>query len=167
MQPIDLCVSVTAAAIRSKYELNRSAGVRARSPSVSRMMSPRAPDNAQKRALQTLIHRRFTLATSLSLRFGSTASGRRRGTAPVVLFFHGFAAIWSSWRAKIAAVANAGWRAWGWTCAAMARATHRMMQMPTSFACVGDLAGVFDHLCIATAVVVGHDFGVHKPGTQP
>jgi pimeloyl-ACP methyl ester carboxylesterase len=33
------------------------------------------------------------------------------GKGPAVLFSHGFPAIWSSWRAQMEAVANAGFRA--------------------------------------------------------
>jgi pimeloyl-ACP methyl ester carboxylesterase len=82
------------------------------------------------------------------------------GSGPAVLFCHGFPAIWSSWRAQMAAVAAAGFRAialdmrgYGQSDAPVAAEAY----MP--FYTVGDLVGVLDHLDIPTAVIIGHDFG--------
>ncbi|WP_108610555.1 alpha/beta hydrolase [Aminobacter sp. MSH1] len=82
------------------------------------------------------------------------------GAGPTVLFCHGFPAIWSSWRSQMAAVAGAGWRA-----IALDMRGYGKSDAPDdaeayiSFQCVGDLVGILDALGIATAVVVGHDFG--------
>jgi len=82
------------------------------------------------------------------------------GSGPVVLLCHGFPSLWSMWRAQMAAIAAAGWRAvaidmrgYGRSDAPEAAAAY------TPFDTVGDLVAVLDHLGVATAPVVGHDFG--------
>jgi pimeloyl-ACP methyl ester carboxylesterase len=85
-----------------------------------------------------------------------------QGNGPAVLFCHGFPAIWSSWQAQMDAIAEAGWRA-----IALDMRGYGESEAPanaeayTAFQCVGDLIGVLDALNIATAVVVGHDFGAN------
>ena len=83
-----------------------------------------------------------------------------QGSGPAILFCHGFPAIWSSWRAQMAAVADAGWRAIaldmrGYGESDAPDATEAYMATH----CVGDLVALLDALGIETAVLVGHDFG--------
>lgn len=85
-----------------------------------------------------------------------------QGSGPAVLFCHGFPAIWSSWRAQMAAVADAGWRAIaldmrGYGESDAPQGANAYMAAP----CVGDLVGMLDALGIASAVLVGHDFGAN------
>ncbi len=84
------------------------------------------------------------------------------GEGPAVLFCHGFPAIGSSWRAQMAAVADAGYRAlvpdmrgYGGSDAPDAPAAY------TPFQTVGDLVGLLDHFGLPDCVVVGHDFGAN------
>lgn len=84
------------------------------------------------------------------------------GNGPAILFCHGFPAIWSSWRAQITAVADAGWRAialdmrgYGESDAPPAAEAYVATHI------VGDLVAVLDALEIETAVLVGHDFGAN------
>ena len=84
------------------------------------------------------------------------------GEGPAVLFCHGFPAIGSSWRAQMAAVAGAGFRAlapdmrgYGGSDAPAAHTQY------TPFQTVGDLVGLLDHFGLPDCVVVGHDFGAN------
>lgn len=82
------------------------------------------------------------------------------GTGPVVLFCHGFPDTWRGWRRQMEAVAAAGHRAialdmrgYGESSAPADAALY------TPFHTVGDLVGLLDALSVATATIVGHDFG--------
>ena len=82
------------------------------------------------------------------------------GQGPAVVFCHGFPAIWSSWKAQIEAVAGAGFmaiapdmRGYGESSAPAEAEAY------TPYETVGDLVAILDAARVATASVVGHDFG--------
>ena len=84
------------------------------------------------------------------------------GQGPAVLFCHGFPAIWSCWRAQMAAVAKAGFRAiapdmrgYGGSSAPLEAEDY------TPYDTVGDLVAILDAAEASTACVVGHDFGAN------
>src|SRR5579863_9852727 len=84
------------------------------------------------------------------------------GKGAAVVFCHGFPAIWSSWKAQMEALATAGFRAlaldmrgYGGSSAPVEADAY------TPYQTVGDLVAVLDTAGIATASVVGHDFGAH------
>jgi pimeloyl-ACP methyl ester carboxylesterase len=85
-----------------------------------------------------------------------------QGEGPAVLFCHGFPAIWSCWTAQMEAVANAGCMA-----IALDMRGYGGSSIPaeaedyTPYETVGDLVAVLDAAGIATATVVGHDFGAN------
>jgi pimeloyl-ACP methyl ester carboxylesterase len=83
-----------------------------------------------------------------------------QGEGPVVVFCHGFPAIWSCWKAQIEAVAGAGFgtialdmRGYGGSSAPVEAEAY------TPYQTVGDLVAILDAAGVATASVVGHDFG--------
>ena len=84
------------------------------------------------------------------------------GEGPAVLFCHGFPAIWSSWKAQMEAVASAGFRA-----IALDMRGYAGSSAPaepdayTPYETVGDLVAILDAAGVATATVVGHDFGAN------
>lgn len=91
---------------------------------------------------------------------GITLHVVEHGEGPAVLLCHGFPAIWSSWRSQMEALAQAGYhalapdmRGYGESDAPEAAEAY------TPFHTVGDLVGILDNFGLATAVVVGHDFG--------
>jgi pimeloyl-ACP methyl ester carboxylesterase len=101
----------------------------------------------------TLTHREIE-ANGISLHFAE------KGEGPAVLFCHGFPAIWSCWKAQMEAVARAGFRAialdmrgYGGSSAPAEAEAY------TPYQTVGDLVAILDAAGIATASVVGHDFG--------
>lgn len=83
-----------------------------------------------------------------------------QGSGPAVIFCHGFPETADTWRLQMLAVARAGYRA-----IALDMRGHGSSSAPadpalyTSLHTVGDLIAVLDSLDIATAVVVGHDWG--------
>jgi pimeloyl-ACP methyl ester carboxylesterase len=83
-----------------------------------------------------------------------------QGTGPLVLLCHGFPELWCSWRAQMAALADAGWRAvapdmrgYGGSDAPPEPAQYTMLHH------VGDRVGLVHALGEKQAVVVGHDWG--------
>lgn len=79
---------------------------------------------------------------------------------PVVLFCHGWPESWYSWRAQMAAVAAAGYRAvapdmrgYGGSSAPEHPADYTLLHH------VGDLVGLLKALGASQAVLVGHDWG--------
>ncbi|HEY0257906.1 MAG TPA: alpha/beta hydrolase [Candidatus Methylacidiphilales bacterium] len=93
---------------------------------------------------------------------GITLHFVEQGEGPVVLFCHGFPAIWSSWKAQMEAVASAGFRAialdmrgYGGSSAPVEAEDY------TPYETVGDLVGILDAAGVETATVVGHDFGAN------
>lgn len=83
-----------------------------------------------------------------------------QGQGRAVLFAHGFPDIADTWRAQMAAVANAGFRA-----IAIDMRGFGQSYAPDSYDLyaspyiVGDLVGVLDSLNIRSAALVGHDWG--------
>lgn len=91
---------------------------------------------------------------------GITLHFAEEGDGPAVIFCHGFPAIWSSWKAQMEAVARAGFRAiapdmrgYGGSSAPVEAEAY------TPYQTVGDLVAILDTAGVATATVVGHDFG--------
>jgi pimeloyl-ACP methyl ester carboxylesterase len=83
-----------------------------------------------------------------------------QGSGPLVLLCHGFPELWCSWRAQMAALAAAGFRAaapdmrgYGGTDAPADPAQYTMLHH------VGDLVALVHALGEQQAVVVGHDWG--------
>ena len=83
-----------------------------------------------------------------------------QGSGPLVLLCHGFPELWCSWRAQMAALAAAGFRAaapdmrgYGGTDAPPDPAQYTMLHV------VGDLVALVQALGEQQAVVVGHDWG--------
>jgi pimeloyl-ACP methyl ester carboxylesterase len=82
------------------------------------------------------------------------------GDGPAVLFWHGFPDTWRGWRRQIEVVAAAGFRAVALDMRGYGSSTapddpHAYTVLHTA----GDAIGVLDAFGIATAVIVGHDFG--------
>jgi pimeloyl-ACP methyl ester carboxylesterase len=101
----------------------------------------------------TMNHREIE-ANGISLHFVEEGQG------PAIIFCHGFPAIWSSWKAQMEAVASAGFmaialdmRGYGGSSAPVEAEAY------TPCHTVGDLVAILDAAGVATASVVGHDFG--------
>ena len=83
-----------------------------------------------------------------------------QGSGPLVLFCHGWPESWYSWRAQMAAVAAAGYRAaapdlrgYGGTDKPASAEHYTMLHH------VGDLVALVKALGASEAVIVGHDWG--------
>ena len=83
-----------------------------------------------------------------------------QGAGPLVVFCHGFPESWVSWRAQMAAVADAGYRAaapdmrgYGGTDAPADPAQYTMLHH------AGDMVELVRVLGAGSAVIVGHDWG--------
>ena len=103
----------------------------------------------------TMNHREIE-ANGISLHFVEEDQG------PAVIFYYGFPAIWSSWKAQMQGVANAGFmaialdmRGYGGSSAPVEAEAY------TPYQTVGDLVAILDAAGVATAFVVGHDFGAN------
>ncbi|SNS31125.1 Pimeloyl-ACP methyl ester carboxylesterase [Granulicella rosea] len=84
------------------------------------------------------------------------------GEGPAVLFCHGFPAVWSSWKAQMEAVAGAGFRAIALDMRGYGSSSAPVeAEAYTPYETVGDLVAVLDAAGVATATVVGHDFGAN------
>jgi pimeloyl-ACP methyl ester carboxylesterase len=82
------------------------------------------------------------------------------GRGKPVLFCHGFPDTWLGWRRQMEAVAAAGYRAIapdmrGYGGSSAPADPHAYTTLHTT----GDLVGLLDALGLATATIVGHDFG--------
>ena len=95
-------------------------------------------------------------ANGISLHFAEEGQGS------AVVFCHGFPAIWSSWKAQMEGVARAGFvaialdmRGYGKSSAPLEAEAY------TPYQTVGDLVAILDAAGVATASVVGHDFGAN------
>jgi pimeloyl-ACP methyl ester carboxylesterase len=82
------------------------------------------------------------------------------GDGPLVVLCHGFPESWYSWRHQLVALAEAGYhavapdmRGYGQTDQPEAIEAYTLLHL------VGDVVGLLDALGVATAVVVGHDWG--------
>ena len=86
-----------------------------------------------------------------------------QGSGPLVLLCHGFPELWISWRAQLAALAAAGYRAvapdmrgYGGTTAPVDPTAYTLLHL------VGDMVGLVKQLQAPgdeQAVIVGHDWG--------
>lgn len=83
-----------------------------------------------------------------------------QGSGPLVLLCHGFPELWVSWRAQLAALAAAGYRAvapdmrgYGGTSAPGDAAAYSQLHL------VGDMVELVRALKETQAVIVGHDWG--------
>ena len=83
-----------------------------------------------------------------------------QGSGPLVLLCHGFPELWISWRAQLAALADAGYRAvapdmrgYGGTTPPDDAAAYTMLHL------VGDMVELVRALGEQQAVIVGHDWG--------
>ena len=84
------------------------------------------------------------------------------GEGPAVVFCHGFPAIWSSWKAQMEAVAGAGFRAIALDMRGYGESSAPVeAEAYTPYQTVGDLVAILDAAGVATASVVGHDFGAN------
>jgi len=84
------------------------------------------------------------------------------GDGPTVLFCHGFPAIWSSWKAQIKAVVDAGFRAIALDMRGYGESSAPAeVEEYTPYQTVGDLVATLDAAGAEKAVVVGHDFGAN------
>jgi len=82
------------------------------------------------------------------------------GQGTPVFLLHGFPAIWSSWRAQIDGLSQAGYRVLVPDMRGYGESdTPQAPDLYTPFHTVGDLIGVLDHLDIERSALVGHDFG--------
>ena len=84
-----------------------------------------------------------------------------QGQGPAIVLCHGFPHLWLSWHRQIGPLADAGWRVvvpdmrgMGQTEAPADPAAYDTVQT------AGDLAGLLDHLGLASAVFAGLDFGI-------
>lgn len=91
---------------------------------------------------------------------GITLHVTEQGTGPAVLFCHGFPDTSYTWRKQMSAIAAAGYRAiapdmrgYGGSSAPTDASLY------TPLHTTGDLIGLLDALQIASAVLVGHDWG--------
>jgi len=82
------------------------------------------------------------------------------GDGPLVVLCHGFPESWYSWRHQLVALAEGGYhavapdmRGYGQTDQPEAIEAYSLLHL------VGDVVGLLDALGVATAVVVGHDWG--------
>ena len=93
---------------------------------------------------------------------GVTLHFVEEGEGPAVLFCHGFPAIWSSWKAQMKAVAGAGYRAIALDLRGYGGSSApENAEAYTPYETVGDLVAILDAAGVATATVVGHDFGAN------
>jgi pimeloyl-ACP methyl ester carboxylesterase len=82
------------------------------------------------------------------------------GRGPAVVFCHGFPAIWLSWKAQMEAIASAGFMAIALDMRGYGRSSAPVdAEAYTPYQTVGDLVAILDAAGVATASVVGHDFG--------
>ena len=83
-----------------------------------------------------------------------------QGDGPAVLFCHGFPDTSYTWRRQMKAVASAGYRAIAPDMRGCGRSSAPAdPALYTPLHTVGDLVGLLDALQIASAVIVGHDWG--------
>ncbi len=84
------------------------------------------------------------------------------GEGPVVLFCHGFPAIWSSWKAQMESVVAAGYKAVAVDLRGYGESSAPAeAEAYTPYHTVGDMVAVLDATATSTAVIVGHDWGAN------
>ena len=85
---------------------------------------------------------------------------REQGEGPAVLFCHGFPDTSYTWRRQMKAVASAGYRAIAPDMRGYGRSSAPAdANLYTPLQTTGDLVGLLDELKVASAVLVGHDWG--------
>ena len=83
-----------------------------------------------------------------------------QGAGPAVLFCHGFPDTSYTWRRQMQAIASAGYRAIAPDMRGYGRSSAPAdASLYTPLYTAGDLVGLLDALSIASAVLVGHDWG--------
>lgn len=84
------------------------------------------------------------------------------GRGPLVLMCHGFPGLWYSWRHQLTALASAGYQAVAMDMRGYGRSSRPIVSSEYSFDKLsGDVLAVLDHFGVASAVMVGHDFGAN------
>lgn len=90
------------------------------------------------------------------------------GAGPAVLFTHGFPDMWRLWRHQMAAVAAAGFTAIAPDLRGFGRSEGPAdPERYTVVDVVGDLVALLDHMGIAQAIIVGHDWGANISWAAP
>ena len=91
---------------------------------------------------------------------GVSLSVTEQGEGPAVLFCHGFPDTSYTWRRQMKAVASAGYRAIAPDMRGYGQSSAPSdANLYTPLQTTGDLVGLLDALKIASAVLVGHDWG--------
>ena len=91
---------------------------------------------------------------------GITLHVTEQGEGPAVLFCHGFPDTSYTWRRQMNAVASAGYRAIAPDMRGCGRSSAPAdASLYTPLHTAGDLVGLLDTLNVASAVIVGHDWG--------
>jgi pimeloyl-ACP methyl ester carboxylesterase len=91
---------------------------------------------------------------------GITLHVTEQGTGPAVLFVHGFPDTSYTWRRQMKAVAAAGFRAIAPDMRGYGKSSAPAdASLYTPLHTGGDLVGLLDYLKVASAVLVGHDWG--------
>src|SRR5579863_10176045 len=91
---------------------------------------------------------------------GITLHVTEQGDGPAVLFCHGFPDTSYTWRRQMSAVSSAGYRAIAPDMRGYGRSSAPAdATLYTPLHTAGDLVGLLDALSIASAVLVGHDWG--------
>jgi|SRR5579859_2104967 len=82
------------------------------------------------------------------------------GTGPVVILCHGFPESWYSWRHQLQALAGAGYHAIAPDMRGYGQSDRpKAIDQYTVLHLVGDMVGLLDSISVATAPIVGHDWG--------
>uniref|UniRef100_A0A0E0D922 soluble epoxide hydrolase n=1 Tax=Oryza meridionalis TaxID=40149 RepID=A0A0E0D922_9ORYZ len=109
-------------------------------------------------AAAAAVRHRTVEANGISMHVAEAGPGG--GTAPAVLFVHGFPELWYSWRHQMGHLAARGYRCvapdlrgYGGTTAPPEHTSY------TIFHLVGDLVALLDALELPQVFVVGHDWG--------
>ncbi|BAF13694.1 uncharacterized protein [Oryza sativa Japonica Group] len=109
-------------------------------------------------AAAAAVRHRTVEANGISMHVAEAGPGS--GTAPAVLFVHGFPELWYSWRHQMGHLAARGYRCvapdlrgYGGTTAPPEHTSY------TIFHLVGDLVALLDALELPQVFVVGHDWG--------
>jgi pimeloyl-ACP methyl ester carboxylesterase len=94
--------------------------------------------------------------------YGVSLHYAEMGDGPVVLFCHGFPAIWSSWEAQMDLVAGAGYKAVAFDLRGYGESSvPEDAALYTPYHTVGDVMAILDAVGAPSAVIVGHDWGAN------
>src|SRR5208283_5342410 len=84
------------------------------------------------------------------------------GEGPAVLFCHGFPDLWRTWRHQMLAVAEAGFKAIAPDLRGFGETEGPEDPLAyTALDVVCDMVALLDHLGLATATIIGHDWGAN------